>query len=238
MGKKVTFAWDDEEESGLSSEVLHQNLLDEAASLQSVLVEADKQHQELEITRLEEIPQTISNINLSNQDLKKAEKTATEYDLKPSDHVVILCHAFYKEASDNIGCKAEEVDAIYSWYLKQTEKLLVENPDTLKLNVPHLGKFQISMKCVLGTLYKRILYAEGMIEKLSEKNFKDSLSKKNALSRVINPTLLVYHSGIKKYDLLATFPEFDNKVMKKAYSLFIAIGTKIPKLYEHIPRIR
>jgi hypothetical protein len=238
MGKKVTFAWDDEEESGLSSEVSHQNLLDEAASLQTILVQADQKHQELEITGLDEIPQTISNITLTAQDLKKAEKTATEYDPKPSDHVVVLCHAFYKEASDNIGCKAEEVDAVYSWYLKQTEKQLVENEEALKLNIPYLGKFQISIKCVLGTLYKRISYAEGMIEKLSEKKFKDNISKKNALARVINPTLLVYHAGVKKYDLLATFPEFDNKVMKKAYSLFIAIGTKIPKLYEHIPRIR
>lgn len=235
MVKKTVFAWDDEPESLSTPEGESSYFLEHVKSFHKAVEATDEEIKLREEYEKGQIHNTITNLTISKKDVSQVSRYVEEY--KKSSHLVLLVHALYKDAADDLDTEINKVDAVYTWYISKVRHELVENDNAMKLMFDQLGKFQISLKCILGTLYRRMLYSEKMLDLLAQRRFRDPLYQRKAMFRAIFPTNLVYHKGIARYEILKTFPEFQNKVVDKTYELFQKIGKRIPQLHEHIQRI-
>jgi hypothetical protein len=234
---KHRFAWDDEVQEAKLPEItseakeINENIVSFEDALSQISFEDQKTTEEiLELAR--KIP--------SESDIRRLEKLeeTNSKNYESTGHIVVLVHALYKEASVEAGVTQEKVGTVYDWYLNTIRESLIEEDNAFKMTMTGLGSFQISIRCIVGTIYRRLLYSEKMFESIISKEHRHLTYKQKALQRVLSPTHLAYKKGKTKFDLLGYFPEFDNEMFRKTQDFFYVIATKIPKLYERLQRIR
>jgi len=252
--KRPIFAWDDEE-------VKLPEIKEEAPEIKSNVLSFDEAIEQIKREE-EDILNTVTGV-VSSEDIVNAkplphvkqeemrpyiESLPSEYQsavLKSegdhklgTSHIVVLVHSFYKDAAEEIGTTMEKTDTVYEWYIKTIRESMIEEENLMKISLTGLGTFQISIRCILGTLYKRMAYSEKMFEGIIAQNHRNIQFKRRALERVLVPTNIAYRKGKNKFDLLGHFPEFNNRMFKKTEEFFYIIATKLPKLYERLSRVR
>lgn len=250
--KKHVFAWDEEEVKLPEIREEAPEIKDNVVSFEDALIKIKEEESKIlenarEVISSEEIkkarPLSGSNLGHIPSEYEKAVKKNELDQESPSNsyvsgHIVLLVHSFYKEAGEATGIQREKVDTVYEWYIKTIRESMVEEENLMKITLTGLGGFQISIRCILGTLYKRMAYSEKMFDGILEQNHRNIQFKRRALERVLVPTNIAYRKGKNKFDLLGHFPEFNNRVFKKTEEFFYIIATKLPKLYERLSRVR
>lgn len=244
--KKHVFAWEDdegiklpeikEEAPEIKDNVLSfEDAIDQIRKEETKILETAKEVVPIELIKdfkeqasYGDVPSEYSKV-LSKKNLDSSSSAG---------HIVVLVHSFYKEAAEEAGTTMEKTDAVYEWYLQTIRESMVEEENLMKITLVGLGSFQVSIRCILGTLYKRMAYSEKMFNEILEQNHRNIHFKQRALKRVLIPTNLAYRKGKEKFDLLGHFPEFNNRMFKKTEEFFYIIATKLPKLYERLSRVR
>lgn len=83
--------------------------------------------------------------------------------MNKSQEIEFKCYGFYSTVANELGCKASDVDTVYSWYLDSTVRGLTEEP-ALQVMLRGIGALKINLKKALSYLKGYTLTLEELVD--------------------------------------------------------------------------
>lgn len=96
---------------------------------------------------------------MSDKLVKQLTGTETEY----------KCYGLYSYVAEHLGCSISDVDCVYSWYLDNNLKNVIEG-DALQVMLRDLGTLKINLNKALAYLQGYVTSLEGRVNIYYEKN--------------------------------------------------------------------
>jgi hypothetical protein len=143
----------------------------------------------------------------------------------------------YSKVADDLKCRVQDVDKVYSWYLDQVYKSLKET-STIQIYLKGMGMFRANPACVSNVLYTRIHKPIQIANIMVNIPKHHTLKKFQTMEKEHTKFKLAYEQAKEKMDILLDLDAYNKPMyLKQRIRLYKFEETQLNKLYESVQRI-
>jgi len=143
----------------------------------------------------------------------------------------------YSKVAEELDCKVQEVDKVYSWYLDKVYRSLKET-DTVQIFLKGMGAFRANPACVSNVLYTRIhkpIHIGNIMVNIPKHH---TLSKYKIMEREYIKFYNAYQQAKAKMNVLLELEPYKKPMYyKQKVRLNNFEESRLNKLYESVQRI-
>jgi hypothetical protein len=157
--------------------------------------------------------------------------------MNPNLQIELKVYGLYSSVAEEVGCRVNDVDKVYTWYTEQINKAL-RDPKTVQIYLKGMGALRANPACITNAMYSRIARAMHIAGFMVNVPKHHTLRKYEVLNREYLRFEKAYTEGMEKMEILMQLDVYNTPLYEKQRQRLLSFKeTHLNKLYESVQRI-